>query len=474
MPHTFDELRSEYPEFLYTGYETSYTDAGLEVIYRYEIPGLSDFHTRWVFPATRKEYTPVLKALVFSLGMAEAISYYKITCPRNVKVLCGSLDGEQISWWEKLFYKGLGEFQYVNGIDVPQEELLKISWINEGSAGKIPEDVGENAPEDVEGGVSYGGSVHTLHDPESYDGILVPIGGGKDSVVSLELLKGRKIYTYSVNQSETIRNVIACCDHAAGDLAAKRILDKRIIEFNEQGYLNGHIPFSSVVAFSCVITAYLNGIRHIALSNESSANESTVRDSFVNHQYSKTFEFEKDFDGYIKNLTDSDIHYFSLLRPYTELKIASMFAKSRGYHKAFRSCNRGSKQGIWCCNCPKCLFVYIILSPFLTEEELIDIFGEKLLDKDSLDTEFKELTGISENKPFECVGMRSEVCASIRRFISGGKNPVTGKMIPPGHSLLTDRYADIINTWTEEVEDILSDITDEHNIPDELRYTIDR
>ena len=458
MLHQFDELRSEYPEFLYKGYETSYTGDGLEVIYRYEIPGLSDFHTRWVFPAIRKEYTPVLKALVFSLGMAEAISYYKITCPRSVKVMCGSLDEEQISWWEKLFYKGLGEFQYVNGIDVSQEELLKISWVNENAG------AGENDP---------AGS-YPLHDRDSYDGILVPIGGGKDSVVSLELLKGEKIYTYSVNPNDTIRNVIACCDHAVGDLSAKRILDKRIIEFNEQGYLNGHIPFSSVVAFSCVITAYLNGIRHIALSNESSANESTVRDSFVNHQYSKTFEFEKDFDGYIKKLTDSDIHYFSLLRPYTELKIASVFAKSRQYHKAFRSCNRGSKQGIWCCNCPKCLFVYIILSPFLTEEELTDIFGEKLLDKESLDTEFKELTGISENKPFECVGTRREVRACVRRFVSGGTDPVTGRVMPPGHSLLTDRYADTINTWTEEVEGILSDITDEHNIPGELMYTINK
>ena len=439
MLHQFDELRSEYPEFLYKGYETSYTGDGLEVIYRYEIPGLSDFHTRWVFPAIRKEYTPVLKALVFSLGMAEAISYYKITCPRSVKVMCGSLDEEQISWWEKLFYKGLGEFQYVNGIDVSQEELLKISWVNENAG------AGENDP---------AGS-YPLHDRDSYDGILVPIGGGKDSVVSLELLKGEKIYTYSVNPNDTIRNVIACCDHAVGDLAAKRILDKRIIEFNEQGYLNGHIPFSSVVAFSCVITAYLNGIRHIALSNESSANESTVRDSFVNHQYSKTFEFEKDFDGYIKKLTDSDIHYFSLLRPYTELKIASVFAKSRQYHKAFRSCNRGSKQGIWCCNCPKCLFVYIILSPFIPEEELIGIFGEKLLDKESLDLDFRELCGIEENKPFECVGTRREVLACLKNYIDKG-----------GRSLLTDRYKETLKKIIFDVDDMLTEWNEETLVPD--------
>ena len=117
--------------------------------------------------------------------------------------------------------------------------------------------------------------------------------------------------------------------------------------------------------------------------------------------------------------------------------------------------------------------IYASLFDF-SEEELTDIFGEKLLDKESLDTEFKELTGISENKPFECVGTRREVRACVRRFVSGGTDPVTGRVMPPGHSLLTDRYADTINTWTEEVEGILSDITDEHNIPGELLYAVSR
>ena len=46
---------------------------------------------------------------------------------------------------------------------------------------------------------------------------------------------------------------------------------------------------------------------------------------------------------------------------------------SRNIHKIFKSCNVGSKSipWNWCCDCPKCLFVYIILSPFLTKEERI-------------------------------------------------------------------------------------------------------
>ncbi|MBP5309345.1 MAG: hypothetical protein J6Z05_01850, partial [Lachnospiraceae bacterium] len=304
---------------------------------------------------------------------------------------------------------------------------------------------------------SRDGSCETLNDNETYSGCLVPVGGGKDSVVSLELLKNEGITTYSINGNETTRNVIDICQDKKSDYRAKRILDKGILELNELGFLNGHIPFSAVVAFSTVITAYLTGIKYIALSNENSANESTVKDSYVNHQYSKSYEFEKDFDEYLKTLTDSDIHYFSLLRPLTEIQIAALFSRHKAYHKAFRSCNAGSKQGIWCCNCPKCLFVYIILSAFLSEDELISIFGEDLLDKESLDKDFRELIGIEENKPFECVGTRREVQTAMKYYRMNGQT-----------SLLTDRYAEFIDDIPTDLSELLSEWNDEHNVPDEF------
>ncbi len=388
--HSFEELRQEYKEFLFRDYEILFEEDLCRVSFFYEIPGLDSFVTKWTFPILNKEGTRaflrpgrgtcsgsgieadggndgILDRLVFSLGLAEAISYYKAVCPEEVRVLCGTLTDPQRAFWEKLFYNGLGEFMYRNGIRVSREELLKIRCTGEAKkdipeaeeSGNLSAEAGTEGtcPAGRKGNDSKVPETEVLHDERSYRGVLVPVGGGKDSVVSLELLRGEELYTYSVNENDTIRNVIALCDHKKGDLKARRILDRKILSLKEQGYLNGHIPFSAVVAFSTVITAYLNGIREIALSNESSANESTVPGSFVNHQYSKTFEFETDFQNYITSVIDSDIHYFSLLRPLTELQIASLFAKDTAYHKAFRSCNRGSKEGIWCCNCPKCLFV---------------------------------------------------------------------------------------------------------------------
>ena len=452
---SFSELRQLHKEFIYKGYSVTRDDNAYHIEYSFEISGLSEFNPTWVFPvkavgaATDDRASadltqdPVFNRLIFSLGMVECISYYKITCPEKFTVKCGVLTDDQLKWWRKLLYNGLGEFMYRNGIDISEEDLVNITCKSDSEKATASESV-----------------VSPLHDEHNYTGCLTPVGGGKDSVVSLELLKDKDIVTYTVNGNATTRAVIDICDHKSGDYTASRTLDKRMLDLNAEGYLNGHTPFSAIVAFSSVIAAYILGRKYITLSNETSANETTVKDSFVNHQYSKSYEFECDFGEYLSQITDSDIHYFSMLRPLTEFQIAALFSGSKAYHKAFRSCNVGSKKGIWCCDCPKCLFVYIILSPFLSEQELKDIFGEKLLDKESLDKDFRELIGIEENKPFECVGTRREVASAMKIYRQHG-----------GRSLLTDRYAEYIDSTVTE-KNMLSEWTDEHNVPAELERIV--
>ena len=198
-----------------------------------------------------------------------------------------------------------------------------------------------------------------------------------------------------------------------------RRIDKNLIELNKQGFLNGHTPFSSMVAFLSYLTAYLYDKKYIALSNESSANESNVEGTKINHQYSKTYEFESDFNYYTKKFFNIDILYFSLLRPLSEYQIGMLFSKYEKYHPVFKSCNVGSKGETWqwCCDCPKCLFVYSILSPHLYKEKLVNIFGKDMFENESLLTTFKELLGRGDNKPFECVGTYEEVNYAISKTI---------------------------------------------------------
>ncbi len=437
--HKFEELRNNYLEFIYKDYTIEKLESIYKVTYNFCIPGLCEFHPTWEFPVGAEIEEEILKNLIFQLGMVELISYWKCACPPTIKVLCGKLSKQQRAWWKKLYFNGLGEFFYVNDIETTQEDFAEL----------ICEE-GENTP---------------MKDEAVYKGCLVPIGGGKDSVVSLEVLRAAKedVTTFSINRIAATSKVIDVYDYKTGDILVKRKLDLKLIELNKEGYLNGHTPFSAIVAFSSVITAFLHKKKYITLSNETSANESTVKDSNVNHQYSKSYEFEQDFEWYMSTILDTQIRYFSLLRPLSELQIAMLFARYKMYHPIFRSCNVGSKEGIWCANCAKCLFVYIILAPFLTQDELVQIFGENLLDKESLDLCFRELIGVEDNKPFECVGTRNEVLLSLKYLVEAGYS-----------SILTNRYMESILAEVGDISQILSGWVEENSVPEEYQGILKR
>ncbi|SEL58924.1 hypothetical protein SAMN02910353_02959 [Ruminococcus sp. YRD2003] len=404
----FEQFRAEAPVFEYKAYTITETEETVEIDYVFSIAGVAEFHPGWSFP--RPEGFSVkgdlaFERLAFSLGMAEAVSYWKAACSPLMRVECGSLDEEQIRWWKKLYFLGLGEFFYVNGIKTDIDTFI-----------------------DIECSGSFSCTSETERLPLS--GCLVPIGGGKDSALTLETLTqaGMKCRCYAINK----RNSITATVLAAGLpedalITAKRRFDRSLVDLNSKGYLNGHTPFSSVVAFSAEVTAYLNRLRYVVLSNEDSANESTVAGQNVNHQYSKSFEFEQDFHSYEERFLATGIYYFSFLRPLSEYQIAKMFVSHRKYLPVFRSCNLGSKVSpdIWCGECPKCLFVCLILSPFLTRSELCGIFGRDMLGDEKMTDFFFELAGQSEHKPFECVGSIDEVnlavTLAIRRYESSGE-----------------------------------------------------
>ena len=233
--------------------------------------------------------------------------------------------------------------------------------------------------------------------------------------MTLELLRsaGAAVRPLILNPRGATTNCAAAAGFGVDDtLVIRRTLDPLMLKLNSQGALNGHTPFSALLAFYSLLASQLSGIPSIALSNENSANESTVAGTTVNHQYSKSVEFERDFRQYVAAWL-GDYNYFSMLRPLCELQIALLFARTERYFDIFRSCNVGSKQDIWCGHCAKCLFAYIILSPFIAPDRLAAIFGRNLLDDGSMLPLLQELAGCTEAKPFECVGTVEEVRAAL-------------------------------------------------------------
>ncbi len=390
----FKELREKYPHFIYHRFHYQWNEKReLSISFDFSIGDAYHFTPSMLLKPGRQfaafPSQEHLDGLVFHIGMIELISYWKAACPSEIYVKPYKLNKSQQEWWAKLYRKGLGEFFYQNGIEL-QEPVFRFVFDD------------NTAP------------VSDLHYQkiENERRTLVPIGGGKDSVVTLEKLrKEQDIIPFIINP----RGATLDCARIAGfgseeDIVIlERAIDPQLLELNEIGFLNGHTPFSAMLAFYTLLVASVTDTRNIALSNEASANEATVLHSDVNHQYSKSLEFEEDFRCYVSDNMNNVAHYYSYLRSYSELEIAEMFARYSQYFPWFRSCNAGSKQNKWCCNCAKCLFAFIILAPFIGKDQMIDIFGENLLNKASLQRDFDELTGKSETKPFECVGTVEEV-----------------------------------------------------------------
>lgn len=397
----FAALRRKYTEFCYESYASRLLPEGLELSFSYRLTAaegesISFQHTICYQLMEERKSVPLplpadrlkeLENLIFQIGLAETINYWKLACPPRLRIACGYLRQEEVAFWQKLYYNGLGEFIYVNGIHRMTPLVTPENWLEIVSTGQ--------ALSPVSGWDSHG--------------TLIPVGGGKDSVVSLELLRPEAAdnLPFVMSAPQAAYDCMAVAGYHRY-LQAERRLDPQLLRLNAAGYLNGHVPFSAILAFIAALGAALTHKRYIALSNEKSANEPSVPGTMFNHQYSKTVEFERDFTAYFKGIMP-ELKYFSLLRPLYEIEIGKAFAEYPAYHSVFRSCNRGKKTNAWCGHCPKCLFVYIILSPYIEREKLKQIFGQDLLADEQLRPVLRELLGLAETKPFECVGTIWEV-----------------------------------------------------------------
>lgn len=345
----------------------------------------------------------IVENMLFHLHIALGISYYKTFLSKNLILKTWKLDEKQLSFWKKFYLHGLGEFLYKNKID--PSNLFQFSFLSEKQYHK--------------------------KDFSSSEKYLVPVGWGKDSIVSIELLKqmGEKIDLVTFAQNDNILYENTSYNAGIKRLFIKRELSKNISEVNALWAYNWHVPITGMIAFVLELVSYLYDYKYIVLSNEKSANfGNTFYQGFeINHQWSKSVEFEKDFWAYVSEYISSHTKYFSLLRPYYEIKIAEFFAKFwKKYFTSFSSCNTNFKifktsasiqSGVkkyWCNACPKCLFVYSILRPFLTRDETLSIFWKELYEDVTLETLFRELAWISWIKPFECVGTNEEVILAMK------------------------------------------------------------
>lgn len=373
-----------------------YDDKTSRLIFSYECSVYGHFTEQFIFTPIKHDITkaaPYLNLLSWLVGL----SYYKAAAAPTI---IGPLYTDHFKEAIKSFYqKGLGEFFIRNELSYPYKQDFTFSSIEKTTPTTTSTTLSKKA--------------------------LCAFGGGKDSYTALHLLKQANIETDFLSVISSTRIEKTLQDSSLAPLSfIHRVLDPKIIDVNKQGALNGHIPITAILSVLFAVYAVLNDYTYIVFANEHSASEATIdiNGLTANHQYSKSYEAEQILRKCFDVVEEHPI-YFSILRPFSEIYIASLFSQFKDAHPLFLSCNKNfqitqsTHQSRWCHTCPKCAFVFLILAPFLKKEALFNIFNHSLLNDPKMIDIYKELLGLSDKKPWECIGTISE-CRAVFYHLS--------------------------------------------------------
>jgi UDP-N-acetyl-alpha-D-muramoyl-L-alanyl-L-glutamate epimerase len=406
-PRAFDPTAFE--SFRFTAREI---DAQGRVTLRYALDDEIDFVEEFELPiqgplepAERARIDGLLSLLHWVAG----VSYFKTALPGALACETGAPSPAVAALLEALYSEGLGELAYTNELEaLPRPAFPRAAPASGGRAAAA--------------GAAERSVIQEITDwPAPPRRVLVPIGGGKDSVVALEIVRrsGCELALFSVGHAAAILRTAAVA--RLPHLIVRRRLDAALPALNRAGAINGHVPITAIVSCVAALTAALNGFDTVAMANERSASSGNVawRGVEVNHQFSKGLRAERLLQAALAE-TGPGVQLFSVLRPASELAIARAFARMEPYHRAFTSCNAifrsdpALRSPSWCCDCPKCRFVFLALAPFSGPEHLRELFGHDLLADERQFSGFALLTATGGHKPFECVGEEQESLAAIR------------------------------------------------------------
>ena len=362
-------------------------DDGPQLVERITFP-----HAPW--PSEPSRQAAFLRALELLHGIA-GVSYYKAGLPAAMRFEQPGAGAGLDGFLRDLYVRGLAEFGYVNGLDVAARVRFPPAG-HQGPPGPLSLDLPARA--------------------------LVAVGGGKDSLVGLELARraGLQPQAIAVGGSLLIAEVASALGVPL--LRIDRKLAPELAAMNRAGAWNGHVPVTAINSAILVCAALLYGYRQVVFSNERSADEATLigpDGAEVNHQYSKSSVFESALRDVLAGTVSRGIEYFSILRPFTELAVVQQFSTMTDCHPVFSSCNRhfhldGPRlQGRWCGDCPKCRFVALSLAVFLAPAEVAGIQAGDLLDDPRQEEGFRALCRLGRDKPFECVGEAGESRAAL-------------------------------------------------------------
>jgi hypothetical protein len=359
----------------------------------YELDGRTFVETV-TFEGVKSLEAPAVVALAQLWYLIAGLSYYKAGAARRIDVGTTPLGTQGRRLLKAALADGLGEFAYRNQIPLSDVTI-----------------------EGREGVDAFEPFVDTNR-------VLTPFGGGIDSVVTTEKLRAfvdESLFIVSPASGRFAPLEETAAATGLDVVRAARTLDPQIVR-GDESFFNGHVPVTTMVTLLAAVAAVASGRGGVALSNEHSSSIANLRwyNSDINHQWSKSWNAENLIASALAERVGDELVVASFLRDRSELWVAHVFSELEQYHHVFRSCNRaftqapGERATGWCGECDKCLFVNLVLAPFLTRSALRAIFLSEPLSDPAREAQLRTLVGLgTEHKPFECVGDPDESAVAL-------------------------------------------------------------
>jgi hypothetical protein len=251
--------------------------------------------------------------------------------------------------------------------------------------------------------------------------LLAFCGGGKDSLVALKLLERAGLpfatlgYAHSVyGQGEPQHALLDRIAAATPRVRAERqwviddLLDAPVArlrpELGVKYILAAETPAS---VFATVPLALARGYRGLVVAHEASANSGNLEwnGEVVNHQWGKGWDAEQLLDGYVQRALVAGLRYFSVLQPIHDEVIFELLCRDPELAALTHSCNVRKP---WCGTCAKCVYVWLQFAAHLPPDVVHRTFGADLGERPENERWFREMLGLAEHTPFECVGSAPE------------------------------------------------------------------
>lgn len=401
-------LRETYPVFRIDGARATSNGPAVALEFRF-IAAATTFAPVVEFRGLHPEeasriHTPTARRLIRALAIIEAFSYWKAFCSPVIEVALPPQDIAELAWWQSFWPSAMGEFFYRNNIDFTAPGFLHIR-----AAPDTPPATGNTHPSPASA-------------PESNTATTSPLimfSGGKDSLALTLAIRGKGIppADFFLYNPTTQQHSLAESLTAGGRiLQVHREILPELLALNAANHPNGHTPYSAYLAVAALLAGYLRGNELVLAGNSRSDDEPNVESYLghpINHQWTKSHEFEAALSNYRNRWLPGAPTYCSPLRPLFELQITQSLSHDVDAYLQTASCNRTKGNG-WCRTCAKCAWVFLATSALFGHDLAIRKTGGDMFADPSLSELYERMAGLTGTKPFECTGTEEEVRTAIQ------------------------------------------------------------